>query len=107
MGWWKTADKGDLIVCVVELPYPHDGSDPVLKGGVYRIREMYVVPDGYMDEGEVGVRLAGHNNGMTPFGDESGWSVKHFRPVKPLHTSLTDCLNAPVHPWGVPTKERA
>lgn len=106
MGWWKTAKPGDFVVCVEGYDTPCKGATPVVKGCVYQIREIFVVGEDFKEAGEVAVRLAGHNNGTSNSGAEGAWRPKLFRPVKPLHTSLTDCLRAPVSPWGQPTKER-
>lgn len=103
MGWWKTADKGDLIVAVQDA----NGVCPVRnvplslkKGDVHRV--IGITED---HKGVLLVAIEGHSQ-LTIHGRHTGWPVEFFRPVKPLHTSLTDCLHAPTSPWGVPTQER-
>lgn len=106
MGWWETAKPGDFVVCVAGVPTPSNNAAPIIAGTVYAIKSFFVVPEGDPRAGYVIARLAGHNNGYLN-GIECGWGVKHFRPVKPLHTSIVDCLSAPASPWGVPTREHA
>lgn len=105
MSWWKTAKPGDFVVALEDINPNLAGVDPIYEGRVYEIKDVFVATDEYNIPGAVALRFAGHNNGR-PSGRNGGWDVRYFRPVKPLSTSLTDCLSAPVSPWGSPTKER-
>lgn len=106
MGWWKTAKPGDFVVAV-RTTKPIHGTDwlvspPVglVAGKVYEIADIFYAGEGWSYQ-SVAIRVAGQSNGLYADGNEGAWDVTIFRPVKPLHTSLTDCLNAPVFPWGV------
>lgn len=90
--WVKTARAGDFVVCVEGSgARTINGASPIVKGAVYEIKNVFVVPPAEPQAGVVGIRLKNHNNGIFK-GQEAGYRASAFRPVKPLPTSLTEHL---------------
>ena len=81
---WKVGDK---LVCVDDV---NQNFGYVLRAGtVYTIREMVVVPKGYPDTGQIGVRLAEVVLPRGFDGSERAHKATRFRPIQTRKTDIS------------------
>lgn len=89
--WHKTAKAGDPVVCLANKGYKF--TIPVI-GKVYILRDLVIVPPGFIQSGMAGFHAEGVPYTHNDDGIERGWFCRDFRPAKTtdLPASIRNCL---------------